>query len=196
MQVNNRYFIVNKPYGMESQFIANYPATLLGDLAFDFPEGIHAIGRLDKFSEGLLLLSTNKKITRLLFQGSIPHTRIYLVQVKHKVNESSLERLRTGVSIVIRGGEKYMTPVCEVNLATPGFDFPSPVDISPMQATTWLEIRLTEGKYHQVRKMVRVAGHRCLRLVRTSIEDMQLGDLQPGKVKEIAEADFFRLLKI
>jgi 23S rRNA pseudouridine2457 synthase len=181
---------------MESQFIANYPANLLGDLDFDFPEGIHAIGRLDKYSEGLLLLSTNKKITRLLFQGAVPHTRNYMVQVKHKVNESGLERLRNGVSIVIKGGEQYTTPVCEVDLATPGFDYPSPVDISPMQDTTWLEIKLTEGKYHQVRKMVRVAGHRCLRLVRTSIEDMQLGDLQPGEVKEIHEAVFFRLLKI
>jgi 23S rRNA pseudouridine2457 synthase len=181
---------------MESQFIANYPATLLGDLDFDFPEGIHAIGRLDKYSEGLLLLTTNKKITRLLFSGSTPHTRNYLVQVKHKVDHMALERLRNGVSIVIKGGADYVTPVCEVNITEPAFDFPSPITISPLQATTWLEIKLTEGKYHQVRKMVRVAGHRCLRLVRTSIEDMQLGDLQPGEVKEVEENKFFSLLKL
>jgi 23S rRNA pseudouridine2457 synthase len=181
---------------MESQFIANYPAKLLGDLDFDFPEGIHAIGRLDKYSEGLLLLSTNKKITRLLFQGKIPHARTYVVQVKHKVNEAGLERLRNGVSIVIKGGTEYTTPVCDVNITEPGFNFPSPICVSPMQATTWLEIKLTEGKYHQVRKMVRVAGHRCLRLIRTSIEDLQLGDLQPGEVREVNEQDFFALLKI
>jgi 23S rRNA pseudouridine2457 synthase len=188
--------MINKPYGMESQFIANYPANLLGDLDFDFPEGIHAIGRLDKYSEGLLLLSTNKKITRLLFQGSVPHTRNYAVQVKHKVDSSGLERLRNGVSIVIKGGVDYTTPVCEVDLVEPCFDYPSPISISPQQATSWLNIKLTEGKYHQVRKMVRVAGHRCLRLVRTSIEDMRLGDLQPGEVKEVDEKVFFSLLKL
>jgi 23S rRNA pseudouridine2457 synthase len=194
--MNHRYFIINKPYGMESQFIANYPANLLGDLNFDFPEGIHAIGRLDKYSEGLLLLTTNKKITRLLFQGKTPHARTYVVQVKHKINEVNLERLRKGVSIVIKGGADYVTPVCEVNVKEPAFNFPSPITISPLQATTWLEIRLTEGKYHQVRKMVRVAGHRCLRLVRTSIEDLHLGKLQPGEVKEINEEEFFNLLKL
>jgi 23S rRNA pseudouridine2457 synthase len=181
---------------MESQFVANYPANLLGDLNFDFPEGIHAIGRLDKYSEGLLLLTTNKKITRLLFQGKTPHARTYVVQVKHKINEANLERLRKGVSIVIKGGTDYITPACEVNPVDPCFSYPSPVNISAMQATTWLEIKLTEGKYHQVRKMVRVAGHRCLRLVRTSIEDLHLGKLQPGEVKEINEEEFFNLLKL
>jgi 23S rRNA pseudouridine2457 synthase len=65
-----------------------------------------------------------------------------------------------------------------------------------MQETTWLEILLTEGKYHQVRKMVREAGHRCLRLVRTSIEDLELGNLQPGVVKQIPEHEFFTMLKL
>jgi 23S rRNA pseudouridine2457 synthase len=196
----HQYFILNKPYGMESQFIKGehetHERTLLSDLSYSFPEGIHAIGRLDKHSEGLLLLTTNKKITRLLFQGPVAHSRRYLVQVKHKVDEVALKRLRDGVSIVIKGGEKYTTPPCEVNFAEPRFSFPSPIEISPMQETTWLEILLTEGKYHQVRKMVREAGHRCLRLVRTSIEDLELGNLQPGVVKQIPEHEFFTMLKL
>jgi 16S rRNA U516 pseudouridylate synthase RsuA-like enzyme len=63
----HRYFIINKPYNMVSQFISSHNVRLLGDLDFDFPEGTHAIGRLDNHSEGLLLLTTNKKVTRLLF---------------------------------------------------------------------------------------------------------------------------------
>ena len=63
----NRYFILYKPYNMVSQFISTHQVGLLTDIDFIFPEGTHAIGRLDKDSEGLLLLTTNKKITRLLF---------------------------------------------------------------------------------------------------------------------------------
>ena len=62
-----RYFIIYKPVNMVSQFISSHEVRLLGDLAFDFPAGTHAIGRLDQDSEGLLLLTTNKKITKLLF---------------------------------------------------------------------------------------------------------------------------------
>jgi len=71
---------------MVSQFVSSHPVKLLGDLEFNFPEETHAIGRLDQNSEGLLLLTTNKKVTRLLFQGLVPHTRTYLVQVKNTVS--------------------------------------------------------------------------------------------------------------
>ncbi|RYY63889.1 MAG: pseudouridine synthase, partial [Chitinophagaceae bacterium] len=63
----HRYFLLHKPYDVLSQFVSPYPQRLLGDLGFDFPEGTHAIGRLDLHSEGLLLLTTNSKVTRLLF---------------------------------------------------------------------------------------------------------------------------------
>src|SRR5215213_8532351 len=116
MHAPHRYFMLHKPYGMESQFISPHAGPLLGDLSFQFPEGTHAIGRLDKFSEGLLLLTTNKKITKLLFQSKVPHKRTYLVQVKHKLNEKNLHRLRSGVSIRIKGGGYYTTPSCDVEI--------------------------------------------------------------------------------
>src|SRR5829696_6234590 len=180
---------------MESQFIIPYPGPLLGDLKFSFPEGTHAIGRLDKNSEGLLLLTTNKKITALLFLSKIPHQRTYLVQVKHKVSTESINKLRESVVIKIKGNELYSTPPCQVELATAP-DFPPPRVISVHQATTWLRITITEGKFRQLRKMVAAIRHRCLRLVRISIEDMELGNLQPGEIKEVNEESFFRLLKL
>jgi 23S rRNA pseudouridine2457 synthase len=192
-----RYFILNKPYGMESQFVSPYPGPLLCDLPFEFPEGTHAIGRLDKESEGLLLLTTNKKITALLFQSRVPHKRTYLVQVKHSVTEESLSKLRTGVPIRIKGGSYYTTPPCDVQLVEkPQVLFPSPRIFHVNQATSWLFITLTEGKYHQVRKMVAKAGHRCLRLIRISIEDLLLGDLPPGSIKEVEEDFFFAQLNL
>jgi 23S rRNA pseudouridine2457 synthase len=193
----HRYFILNKPANMVSQFISPDDVGLLGDIDFDFPEGTHAIGRLDSHSEGLLILTTNKRVTNLLFRGEVPHRRTYWVNVGHHVSEETLQILRTGISIPVKGGVQYVTAPCEVDI------IPRPESLSKHQSEmrdsvphTWLRITLTEGKYHQVRKMVRIAGHRCKRLVRASIEDIQLGYLQPGHVREMEEEDFFRLLKI
>jgi 23S rRNA pseudouridine2457 synthase len=195
MNAPYRYFMLHKPYGMESQFVSPHPGPLLGDLSFAFPGGTHAIGRLDKHSEGLLLLTTNKKITALLFESSVPHKRTYLVQVKHLVSKESLELLRNGVAIRISGDMHYTTPPCEVHIVKPS-QFPSPRPIPPYVENTWLNITISEGKFRQVRKMVGAIHHRCMRLIRTSIEDMELGNLQPGEINEVDQSTFFSQLKL
>jgi 23S rRNA pseudouridine2457 synthase len=86
----HRYFILHKPIDMVSQFVSSHDVRLLGSIDFNFPEGTHAIGRLDKNSEGLLLLTTNSKVTKLLFQGKVPHKRTYLVQVINKISEETI----------------------------------------------------------------------------------------------------------
>jgi len=192
----HRYFIINKPANMVSQFVSPDDVGLLGDLNFEFPEGIHAIGRLDSHSEGLLILTTNKKVTNLLFQGEIPHKRTYLVHVGHVVTPETLHILQTGIGIQIKGGIEYITTPCEVEIVAkpPGISIQKGEERDVPH--TWLLITLTEGKYHQVRKMVRAARHRCKRLIRMSIENLVLGDMQPGEVREIEENDFFEKLKI
>jgi len=182
---------------MVSQFVSTHEVGLLGDLDFNFPEGTHAIGRLDNHSEGLLLLTTNKKITRLLFQGQTPHTRTYLVQVKNLVSEESLHQLRTGIAIRVKGGSDYITAHCEITIEKkPDHLFSSGYELRPDVPCTWLRITLTEGKFHQIRKMVAAVHHRCKRLIRVSIEDILLDDLRPGEVKEIGEAEFFQKLRL
>ena len=193
----HRYFIVNKPCNMVSQFISSHNVGLLGDLDFKFPEGTHAIGRLDNHSEGLLILTTNKKVTRLLFQGETAHKRTYLVQVKNVVSDETLEKLRTGISIRVKGGEYYTSTPCEISLTDKPPDlFLSGHETILFREHSWLLITLTEGKFHQVRKMVAAVRHRCKRLIRISIEDLELGDVKPGEVREIEEKEFFRKLKI
>jgi 23S rRNA pseudouridine2457 synthase len=193
----NRYFIINKPYNMVSQFVSPDDVGLLGDIAFDFPEGIHAIGRLDNLSEGLLILTTNKKVTKLLFQGESPHKRTYLVRVKNVVSADGLEQLRTGVIIRVKGDVDYMTPPCEVEIVSPPANLPAhQLELRTFVAHTWLTMTLYEGKFHQVRKMVSAIRHPCKRLIRLSIEDLELGDLAPGCVRELEEEVFFKLLKI
>lgn len=187
----NRYFIINKPLDMVSQFVSSHKVRLLGDLNYDFPAGTHAIGRLDKNSEGLLILTTNKEVTRKLFQSETPHKRTYIVQVKNAIQEDTLNQLRTGVSIKIKGGIQYVTPACEVSLVKDNNLLKNYLQDNKNIPSTWLSITLTEGKYHQVRKMVAAVHHRCKRLVRVSIDNIELGDLAPGGVIEIEAQEFF-----
>ena len=192
-----RYFIINKPYKMVSQFVSPDNVGLLTAINYKFPTGIHAIGRLDNHSEGLLILTTNKKVTKLLFESKIPHKRTYLVQVRDVVSPTSLHKLQNGVTIIIKGGESYTTTPCEVLIVDkPATLYGREDEFLERLPSTWLLITLTEGKFHQVRKMVDAVRHRCKRLIRISIEDLLLDDLQPGQVKEIDENVFFKQLKL
>ena len=182
---------------MVSQFISQDAVRLLGDLDFDFPEGTHAIGRLDNESEGLLILTTNKNITRLLFQGEKKHTRTYLVLVKNIVSEETVKQLASGISIRVKGGGDYISSPCEASIVSDAKAiYPFASDTREKYPHTWLLLTLTEGKFHQVRKMVLAVNHRCLRLIRVSIEHILLDDLKPGEVKEFEEEEFFTLLDI
>jgi 23S rRNA pseudouridine2457 synthase len=191
----HRYFLVNKPYNMVSQFVSSHDVRLLGDLNFDFPDGTHAIGRLDQNSEGLLLLTTNKKITKLLFQGPVPHKRTYLVQVKNKMSMETANKIASGIEISAKNGNSFKTTACEVNIVEkPVGLFKAGKTLHEKVATTWLTITLTEGKFHQVRKMVASVNHKCLRLIRISIENIQLGKMNAGEVMEVNEAYFLNKL--
>ena len=193
----HRYFIVHKPFNMVSQFVSPDDVILLNQLDFNFPEGTHAIGRLDNHSEGLLILTTDKRVTRLLFNSHKPHERIYYVQVNNKVTSERLQQLKDGVTITIENGEHYISKPLDVSI------IPEPIlfkrDLNEFKQNipnTWLSITLTEGKFHQIRKMIAAIHHRCRRLIRVSIEDLLLEDLPAGEVKELSAEIFFRKLKI
>ena len=194
---SHRYFILNKPMNMVSQFVSSHAVNLLINLEFKFPPETHAIGRLDQNSEGLLLLTTNKKITRLLFQGLMPHTRTYLVQVKNTVSPETVLKLANGIAISAPNGIQFITTPCMVKLVNkPANLFEVGKPLHENVKTSWLQITLTEGKFHQVRKMVAAVNHKCIRLIRTEIENIHIGKMQPGEVVELEEADFFSLLKL
>ena len=196
-QSPSRYFIINKPFNMVSQFVSTHDVRLLGHIDFDFPEGTHAVGRLDNHSEGLLILTTNKKVTRLLFLGDEPHKRTYLVQVNNVLSDENLKRLQNGISIRIKTGVTYSTSPCEVHMVTnPEALYDLGDRLTAWPPFTWLLITITEGKFHQVRKMIAATGHKCKRLIRISIEDLALDGLKAGEVREQEEMDFFTKLKI
>jgi 23S rRNA pseudouridine2457 synthase len=193
----HRYFILNKPVNMVSQFVSTHDVQLLSSINFKFPEGTHAIGRLDKNSEGLLLLTTDKKVTSLLFQGKQPHTRTYLVQVKNKVSPDTVEKLASGILISAADGGEYMTTPCEVKLLDkPEFIHEPEIPLHENVPYSWLLISLQEGRFHQVRKMVAAVRHKCIRLIRISIEDIELGKIMPGEVQELSHESFYTKLKL
>lgn len=192
-----RYFIIHKPYKMISQFVSPHKKRLLGDLDFSFPEGTHAIGRLDDNSEGLLILTTDKSLTRRLLHPDLKHSRTYVVQVEQEASDEALQKMRDGVDIIAKRVGHYHTMPCEVRrIDKPHWIGPRGHEFRADLPHTWLEITLREGKYHQVRKMCSAIGHDCKRLIRTSIDNLQLGDLPPGAVKELDRGEVYGKLNL
>jgi len=176
---------MNKPYGYLSQF--KYPGKrskkLLGDL-YEFPKGTMAVGRLDEDSEGLLLLTTDGKLSHHICSSSIE--KEYYVEVDGEINDEALGLLRNGVKIGLQG-EKFKTKPCQVTNLPPLLDLPMEyrkIRDQKHGPTSWLSITLTEGKFRQVRKMTAAVDFPTLRLIRIRIGKIML-DIDPGKVIEI-----------
>lgn len=192
----HRHFIIHKPFGYLSQFVTNQKKRkkkkLLGEL-YDFPEGTMSIGRLDEDSEGLLLLTTDGKISDYVRSKKIE--KEYYVQVDGIISGEATERLQKGVVISIRG-EKYETLPCKAEIldTPPNFETRTKNIRSEKHGpTSWLSITLTEGKFRQVRKMTAAVGFPALRLVRVRIGNIKLNEMPQGKVVEV---DKFQLDEI
>jgi len=182
---------------MISQFVSPYDHRLLGDLEFDFPEGTNAVGRLDEDSEGLLILTTDKTLTRRLLHPERKHRRSYIVQVERKVEAEAIQRLSNGLDILIKKRGTYTTQPCEVSLIQKPENLPERAHaFKEYIPHSWLEFVLTEGKNRQIRKMCAAVRHDCKRLIRTRIENLELGTMLPGDVKEIGQQELFELLRL
>lgn len=191
MQIH-RHFILHKPFGYLSQFVNNQNRRknkkLLGAL-YDFPEGTMAIGRLDEDSEGLLLLTTDGKLSMQVRSKKVE--KEYYAQVDGEITDEAVAELRQRVEISINK-KKYMTLPCEARrlAVTPDFA-PRAKRIRDERhgPTSWVSITITEGKFRQVRKMTAAVGFPTLRLIRVRIGDIMLGDLAPGEVVAVDDFD-------
>ena len=187
MQKNHRHFIIYKPYGFLSQFINNQTKRkkkLLGEL-YNFPEKTMAIGRLDVKSEGLLLLTTDGKVSDFCrTRGNVE--KEYFVQVNGEITQDKIEILKNGVAIGFNG-KKYITKQCKASIIKAPY-FPKrnqKIRDDRHGPTSWISIILTEGKFRQVRKMTSAVGHPTLRLIRIRVGNIKLNDLKVGDVKEV-----------
>lgn len=181
----HRHFLLFKPYGFLSQFISdNRKKKVLGEL-HAFPEGTMAIGRLDEASEGLLLLTTNGKLSELVRSNKVE--KEYFAQVDGQITDEAIARLCAGVEI---RSEKVVhhTQPCRV------YRLPQPPQL-PERArkirderhgpTSWVSITLSEGKFRQVRKMTAAVGFPTLRLVRARIGGQTIAGMAAGEVREV-----------
>lgn len=184
------HFIIHKPYGYLSQFVYELKRkkNLLGEL-YDFPEGTMAIGRLDEDSEGLLLLSTDGKVSEYIRSKKVD--KQYYVQVDGVMTQEAITTLKAGVEIGFEGG-KYLTKKCEAHLVPEIPDFgPRGKKIRDERhgPTSWVSITVNEGKFRQVRKMTAAVGFPTLRLVRIRIGNVHLQNLKAGEVIEVISFD-------
>lgn len=180
-----QHFIIHKPWGMISQFVnpAKRKKKLLGEL-HDFPTGTMAIGRLDVASEGLLLLTTDGKVSEEI--RSSKYEKEYFVQVDGIITQEAVEKLKTGVEIGF-DGKKYITkPGKSFLIEDPKFPLRSQkIRDERHGPTSWVSIIINEGKFRQVRKMTAAVGFPTLRLIRVRIGEIRLENLAVGEVLEI-----------
>ncbi len=183
---------LNKPYGVLSQFTPE-PGSRWRTLAdFKLPRAVYALGRLDADSEGLLLLSDEPGLNSRLLDPEAGHRREYWVQVEGVPQDEALARLATGVMI----GD-YRTRPCVARRLEPAPEVAPrdpPIRVRKTVPDSWVSIELTEGKNRQVRRMTAAVGHPTLRLLRVRIEKFELGDLAPGRWRELTAAERAKVL--
>jgi len=183
MTIGKKYFILNKPYGVLTQFTDKENRKTLSSL-YKFPKNVYPVGRLDLDSEGLLLLSNDKLLIDYLLNPKNKHEREYFAQVEGIPTERELQKLRSG--IILNDGKTLPAKVKIID--DPKF---SP-RIPPIRErknipTSWLSIMLIEGRNRQARRMTATIGYPTLRLIRIRIKNLLLGNLKVGEVKEISE---------
>lgn len=190
--MNYSYLIAYKPFNVMTQFSGENPDETLQVLDYDFPKDVYPVGRLDKDSEGLLLLTNDKRLNHKLLDPKFKHEREYWAQVEKVPTDRALDQLTKGVKL-----NDGMTLPAKARLLDPEPDLPPrdpPIRYRASIPTAWLSLTLTEGRNRQVRRMTAAVGFPTLRLVRWRLENLLLGDMQPGQVRELADIERTELL--
>ena len=182
----HQHFKIYKPFGFISQMGSNNikekrSKRFISEL-HPFKDDVMAIGRLDLKSEGLLLMTTDGKLSDTINRSGIE--KEYYAQLDGVITPEAIEKLQKGVEIGFEG-KKYMTKPCQAKLMKEEPNFPEPhhlLRVGTHRPNSWLSVTLTEGKFRQVRKMTAVVGFPTLRLVRVRIGSITLQGMNPSDV--------------
>ena len=192
----NTYILFYKPYGVLCQFSSKERKTTLRDY-LTVPQDVYPIGRLDEDSEGLLMLTNDKRWTEIILNPAQKISKTYLALIEGIPDEEKLERLRKGVVVKIKNKGLLRTAPCTAEIiANPQWmeeRNPPPV-LRKNKQYCWLRITVIEGKNRQIRKMTATIGHPTLRLVRTEIGNLSLKELKPGQFRFVTEKEFSGLI--
>jgi 23S rRNA pseudouridine2457 synthase len=193
--MTDRFLLFHKPYDVLSQF-TDEKSTLPHKTLKDYIPiaDVYAVGRLDRDSEGLLLLTNNGRVQHRLTDPKFQHPRTYWVQVDRIPDDAALQSLRQGVTIQTYRTRPVQVRLLEAEPALPPRD--PPIRFRKSVPTAWLELTLTEGRNRQVRRMTAAVGFPTLRLVRVAIAHLRLEGLQPGEWRDLTAAEQQRLLML
>src|SRR5215208_4556356 len=184
-----RYLLFHKPYGVLSQFTDEGTGHPTLKKYIDVPD-VYAAGRLDRDSEGLLLLTNDGSLIKDLTDPNHHVEKKYWVMVEGDVTPEKLAQFEHGIQL-----KDYLTLPAKASLI-PSPDLPArPKPVTPHGPTLWLEIRLREGKKRQIRHMTAAVGLPTLRLIRVAIGHVQLGSLQPGEWRDLTPHEIKLLRK-
>ena len=171
-------YALNKPFGILSQFSSegNHPGIL--SLQLNLPKDVWPIGRLDRDSEGLLLLTDDMRLRQQLTDPKENSRKTYWVQVEGEPDETMLAQLRDGVRLK----DGITRPAVVTRIDPPSALWPRnpPVRFRKTVADSWLDITISEGRNRQVRRMTAATGAPTLRLIRHRVGSWALGDLASG----------------
>jgi pseudouridine synthase len=188
----SRTVALYKPYDVLCQFSDAGARLTLKELVRI--KGIYPAGRLDRDSEGLLLLTDDGRLAHRLTDPRFAHPKTYLAQVERQPDPEALDRLRRGVAL-----NDGLTLPAQVELLDQPPALPDrsvPIRFRKNVPTAWLRLTIREGRNRQVRRMTATVGHPTLRLVRIAIGPVLLGDLIPGQWRELNTEEVAALTKI
>lgn len=180
VSANNKMILIafNKPAGIECTTEKNNPDNIVDFI--NYPERIYPVGRLDKNSVGLILLTNTGELVNKILKGSLYHEKEYLVRVDKKISRDFLRNMASGVRIFLEDGKKeVVTRPCRINKVS----------------ENEFSIILTQGLNRQIRRMCEALGYKVLYLKRIRIMNIILGNLPEGHYRSVSESELSRLLK-
>jgi 23S rRNA pseudouridine2457 synthase len=198
MKPKIRYFVFNKPYDVLSQFTREAGHQSIADFFILDLKDVYPIGRLDKDSEGMLLLTNDKGLNSALLSPKALKTKTYLVQVEGKLDKAAMQKLSDGIRITIDKKEHLTLPAKVKIVEEPKhlWERIPAVRYRKEIPTSWAEIGIQEGKNRQIRRMFASVGFPVLRLIRIAVENLVLDRILPGDIQEIEKQEFFKKLNI
>ncbi|PKO23393.1 MAG: pseudouridine synthase [Chloroflexi bacterium HGW-Chloroflexi-1] len=189
MPAQYRYLLAYKPYDVLSDLTDPEGRPALGDYV-PVP-GVHEAGRLDRDSEGLMLLTDDGALAHRLTHPRHKQPKTYLVQVENIPNARALQALRAGVEV-----KGTRTAPAQIDLLPGEPDLPPrsvPIRDGATVPTAWLRITLHEGRKRQIRHMTAAVGHPTLRLVRIALGPLTIGSLRPGEWRDLTASELATL---